>query len=198
MHQRNSTVFKFNLNLIPIWVINLFFSNSWHAFISSANQGGRGGDRDNRNFGGHNNYNGGAGGYSSSGSRYGGGSRGGYSNNNYYSGGGGNNSGEKIELDVKKDFYQEDPIISAASTEQVAEFRAKNNNIMVFPPNETVKVPNPVITFAQAFVCDKLILDAIKSQNFQQPSPIQCQVWPIILSGHDCISISQTGSGISH
>ena len=33
------------------------------------------------------------------------------------------------------------------------------------------------------------------TREFAQPSPIQSQVWPIIMSGHDLIGIAATGSG---
>lgn len=39
------------------------------------------------------------------------------------------------------------------------------------------------------------ILREIRKQGFQKPSPIQCQAWPILLSGHDLIGIAQTGTG---
>jgi len=112
-------------------------------------------------------------------------------NNNYSS----NGSAPLKNVNVIKNFYQEDPMIAAANPEQVAEFRKVNNNIMVFPSNESQKCPAPVINFDQAFKCDPEILKAIQSQNFVQPSAIQCQLWPIILSGYDAIAISQTGSG---
>ncbi|KAF1744886.1 hypothetical protein MXB_4999, partial [Myxobolus squamalis] len=38
-------------------------------------------------------------------------------------------------------------------------------------------------------------MDSIKSAKFSEPSPIQCQAWPIIMSGHDLIGIAQTGTG---
>ena len=33
------------------------------------------------------------------------------------------------------------------------------------------------------------------TRGFAQPSPIQAQCWPIILSGHDLVGIAATGSG---
>ena len=33
------------------------------------------------------------------------------------------------------------------------------------------------------------------TKDFAQPSPIQAQCWPIILSGHDLVGIAATGSG---
>lgn len=33
------------------------------------------------------------------------------------------------------------------------------------------------------------------TREFAQPSPIQAQCWPIILSGHDLVGVAATGSG---
>ena len=33
------------------------------------------------------------------------------------------------------------------------------------------------------------------TRDFAQPSPIQAQCWPIILSGHDLVGVAATGSG---
>lgn len=35
----------------------------------------------------------------------------------------------------------------------------------------------------------------IAKQGFKIPSPIQCQAWPVLLSGEDMIGIAQTGTG---
>ena len=35
----------------------------------------------------------------------------------------------------------------------------------------------------------------IEKNGFEKPSPIQSQMWPILLCGKDCIGVSQTGSG---
>lgn len=62
--------------------------------------------------------------------------------------------------------------------------------------NERSKpILNPVRTFEQAFKPYPEILQTISEQNFSQPSPIQSQAWPIILSGEDMIGIAQTGTG---
>lgn len=50
----------------------------------------------------------------------------------------------------------------------------------------------PVLTFQQTGV-PATMLHA--TRDFVQPSPIQSQCWPIILSGHDMIGIAATGSG---
>ena len=50
----------------------------------------------------------------------------------------------------------------------------------------------PLATFQEAGF-PKEILAVCK--NFQKPSPIQAQSWPIIMSGHDMVGIAATGSG---
>lgn len=61
---------------------------------------------------------------------------------------------------------------------------------------ERVKpILNPVMTFEQAFKPYPDILETIYKQEFKNPSPIQSQAWPIILSGEDMIGIAQTGTG---
>jgi len=57
------------------------------------------------------------------------------------------------------------------------------------------EIPNPVQTFEQAFRPYPEILEEIYKQNFDIPSPVQCQAWPILLKGYDLIGIAQTGTG---
>lgn len=103
---------------------------------------------------------------------------------------------------IIKNFYVEDPIVTSMSEECVANIRKKNNNIevqRVFDDEENASkefhIPNPVQTFEQAFHNYPEVLEEIKKQNFSKPSPIQCQAWPILLSGKDLIGIAQTGTG---
>ena len=35
------------------------------------------------------------------------------------------------------------------------------------------------------------LLQEITKQGFERPTPIQCQVWPLALQGHDVIGIAQ-------
>ena len=39
------------------------------------------------------------------------------------------------------------------------------------------------------------MLRPLLDQNWEKPTPIQAQGWPIALSGHDMVGIAQTGSG---
>jgi ATP-dependent RNA helicase DDX5/DBP2 len=55
-------------------------------------------------------------------------------------------------------------------------------------------VPRPVQSFFEAGFPD-YILSEIKKAGFKEPSAIQCQAWPMALSGRDLVGVSATGSG---
>ncbi|XP_067126177.1 probable ATP-dependent RNA helicase DDX43 [Centruroides vittatus] len=98
---------------------------------------------------------------------------------------------------VKKNFYVEDPKIKSMSSDEVEEFRKMKNNIVVQSLDEdgSHTIPNPISDFMQAFKNYPDILKEIEKQGFEEPSPIQCQAWPILLQGYDMIGIAQTGTG---
>ena len=54
--------------------------------------------------------------------------------------------------------------------------------------------PRPCVAFAH-FGFDKPLLAAIQRSEFTQPTPIQSQAIPAVLSGRDVIGIAKTGSG---
>ncbi len=39
------------------------------------------------------------------------------------------------------------------------------------------------------------IMAEIEKNGFIDPSPVQCQMWPVLLTGNDCIGVAQTGTG---
>eukprot|EP00116_Pleurobrachia_bachei_P001978 sb/3462240/ len=99
---------------------------------------------------------------------------------------------------VEKQFYQESPEIARLSPGEVAQIRADNMAIEVAHYDQTrshLPIPKPVLTFEHAFSRYPDILREIAKQGFKVPSPIQKQMWPILLSGHDCIGVAQTGTG---
>ncbi|XP_075222224.1 putative ATP-dependent RNA helicase DDX43 [Lycorma delicatula] len=98
---------------------------------------------------------------------------------------------------MKKNFYEELPEVANLSSAQVSAIRKGNNNVVVSHTFEDSNepIPNPVVTFQQAFHNYPDILEEIKKQNFAKPSPIQSQAWPILLQGKDMIGIAQTGTG---
>nr|XP_033339157.1 probable ATP-dependent RNA helicase DDX43 [Megalopta genalis] len=102
---------------------------------------------------------------------------------------------------IVKNFYKEHPHVASMTKEYVAHIRKINNNIeasYMFSEKEKHSeepVPNPIETFEQAFEPYPDILEKIRKQGFTKPSPIQCQAWPILLSGKDLIGIAQTSTG---
>jgi len=55
-------------------------------------------------------------------------------------------------------------------------------------------VPRPIKTFEESGFSLQL-MSAIKKQGYEKPTSIQCQAFPIVLSGRDIIGIAKTGSG---
>jgi hypothetical protein len=104
---------------------------------------------------------------------------------------------------VVKEFYYELSDIAQMSAEDVQAVRAEKNNIVVswFDPsmkddyeqknNCKLIIPNPIYEFAHAFHNYPEIMNEIAQQNFIEPSPIQCQAWPVALRGQDFIGIAQ-------
>lgn len=89
----------------------------------------------------------------------------------------------------RKDFYVESSAVRDMSTREVEEFK-QEHQITVSGKNP----PRPIPTFKAAnFPAG--IASALDAAGFPSPTPVQCQGWPVALSGHDLISIAATGSG---
>ncbi|PVD22685.1 hypothetical protein C0Q70_15940 [Pomacea canaliculata] len=96
---------------------------------------------------------------------------------------------------IVKEFYIETDHIRNMHPGEVSRLRSQKNNIIVDVEDTSVKIPNPVVTFEDAFAHYPEILREIEKQKFTEPSPIQAQAWPVLLSGLDLIGIAQTGTG---
>ena len=87
------------------------------------------------------------------------------------------------------------------SKEEVDAWRQENHEMKIdyVPKNKEtapkVQIPNPCLSFTDAFSDHPEILKTIQKQGFEKPSPIQSQFWPCVLQGHDTIGIAQTGTG---
>ncbi|KAL5503865.1 DBP2_2 [Sanghuangporus vaninii] len=92
---------------------------------------------------------------------------------------------EKFE----KNFYNEHENVRARSDREIEEFR-RVKEMKVSGRG----IPRPISTFEEAGFPEYL-LKTIYAQGFKEPSPIQCQAWPMALSGRDVVAIAQTGSG---
>lgn len=98
---------------------------------------------------------------------------------------------------IKKGFYVEHDEVKKMSEDEARQFRENNNNIVVslFDDNDGFVIPKPAPKFEHSFHNHPKILEMIKRINFQVPSPIQAQSWPVLLQGKDLIGIAQTGTG---
>ena len=105
----------------------------------------------------------------------------------------------------EKNFYVEDKRVTARSDREIEEFRkAKEMKVrrftLNFSPRLTLRqvqgrtIPRPVTSFDEIGF-PEYIMSTIRAQGFPAPTPIQCQAWPMALSGHDVVAIAQTGSG---
>lgn len=97
-----------------------------------------------------------------------------------------------------KNFYTEHPKTAEMTDEEVVQFREENHKIsvsMVFEEGSPSEMPKPITKFEYAFENYPDLLSEIEKQGFEKPSPIQSQMWPILLDGKDCIGIAQTGTG---
>jgi ATP-dependent RNA helicase DDX43 len=105
---------------------------------------------------------------------------------------------------IVKDFYEEHPDVVAMSDDAVTSFRRENNSISVsgFPAEDDVEqtaaaatlMLKPCPLFEHSFWRYPAILETIRRQGFERPSPIQSQAWPYLLKGKDLIGIAQTGT----
>jgi ATP-dependent RNA helicase DDX5/DBP2 len=89
----------------------------------------------------------------------------------------------------EKSFYKEHPDVSARSDAEIAEFR-REKNMVVAGSN----VPRPVTSFDEAGF-PNYVMNEVKQQGFDAPTAIQCQGWPMALSGRDVVGVAETGSG---
>lgn len=89
----------------------------------------------------------------------------------------------------EKNFYIENPAVSNLTEAQVFEFR-KLHAITVSGPS----IPKPIRTFEEASM-PSYVLKEVLSLGFTAPTPIQCQGWPMAMSGRDMVGIAETGSG---
>ncbi|QGN17329.1 ATP-dependent RNA helicase DBP2 [Kluyveromyces marxianus] len=89
----------------------------------------------------------------------------------------------------EKNFYQEHPDVTKMSDAEVAQFRKENE--MTITGHD---VPKPIRTFDEAGF-PSYVLDEVKQEGFDKPTGIQCQGWPMALSGRDMVGVAATGSG---
>jgi ATP-dependent RNA helicase DDX5/DBP2 len=92
-------------------------------------------------------------------------------------------------IPFEKRFYIEHPAVAAMTDAEVTRFRADHHMTV-----EGHHIPRPVRKFEEANFPEYLLQEVAKA-GFKDPTPIQCQGWPMALSGRDVVGIAETGSG---
>ena len=90
----------------------------------------------------------------------------------------------------RKNFYIEVPELANMTKEDVDEYRESLEGIKVKGKN----CPKPIKSWPQAGL-SRRIMEVLKKQTYEKPTPIQAQAIPAIMSGRDLIGIAKTGSG---
>lgn len=94
-------------------------------------------------------------------------------------------------IDFKKNFYVESLEVSLLSDEEVHELRQRLGEIKVKGNN----CPRPVWNWSQLGF-SPMVNSVIENKlQFKEPTGIQSQALPVILSGRDMLAIAKTGSG---
>ncbi|KFM56623.1 putative ATP-dependent RNA helicase DDX46, partial [Stegodyphus mimosarum] len=90
----------------------------------------------------------------------------------------------------RKNFYVEVPELAKMTMEEVEVWKNEMEGIKV----KGKGCPKPIRNWAQCGVSKK-VLEILKKQGYEKPTPIQAQAIPCIMSGKDLIGIAKTGSG---
>ncbi|PGH15578.1 pre-mRNA-processing ATP-dependent RNA helicase PRP5 [Helicocarpus griseus UAMH5409] len=98
---------------------------------------------------------------------------------------------EKMDYEpFRKSFYTEPVDLAELTEEEVAALRLELDGIKV----RGVDVPKPVQKWSQCGLGVQT-LDVIRKLNYDNPTSIQSQAIPAIMSGRDVIGVAKTGSG---
>ena len=92
--------------------------------------------------------------------------------------------------DFRKNFYFESAEIAELTVEEIKALRDDLADVEV----KGKDAPKPILKWSQASFPAQ-ILEIIRIKDFDNPTPIQAQALPAIMSGRDTIGIAKTGSG---
>jgi len=89
----------------------------------------------------------------------------------------------------EKNFYQPTQVVVNRPPYEVEQYR-NEKEITLRGKN----IPGPIQYFTD-YEFPEYVLAEVRRQNYEAPTPIQAQGWPISLQGRDFVGIAQTGSG---
>ena len=95
----------------------------------------------------------------------------------------------------EKDLYMEHPDVTARSEADARAFRAARGITVTDAPSRTgTSTPAPARSFEECSFPKYLHTQLLES-GFREPSPVQAQAWPLVLSGRNLVAVAATGSG---
>ena len=95
----------------------------------------------------------------------------------------------------EKDLYMEHPAVTARSEADARAFRAARGITVTDAPSRTgTSTPAPARSFEECSFPKYLHTQLLES-GFREPSPVQAQAWPLVLSGRNLVAVAATGSG---
>jgi len=104
---------------------------------------------------------------------------------------------EKEELDDAKGYnYEEHEAIQELTEEDVTAWR-NSWHMDVESSDKSMSIPKPIRSFEESKFPEDILalIDSSRGGDFDNPTPIQSQGWPLIMTGKDVIGVAQTGSG---
>jgi len=92
--------------------------------------------------------------------------------------------------------YQEHEAVQNLTTEDVALWR-NSWHMTVEASDPSARIPKPIRSFEESRFPEDILnlLDVNRGGEFESPTPVQSQGWPLIMTGKDVIGVAQTGSG---
>jgi len=99
------------------------------------------------------------------------------------------------QIEITKDFYQEigDDRAKSRSKEEIDQQRAESGIEIVEGDSDECPVPGLFNSFDEVHWPSELQHSLV--EEFEAPTPIQRQIWPLALQGRDVVGIAETGSG---
>merc|ERR1719204_2216122 len=104
---------------------------------------------------------------------------------------------EKEHIDEVHGYdYEEHEAIQELSEEDVTAWR-NSWHMDVESSDKGVPIPKPIRSFEESKFPEDILklIDSSRGGDFDNPTPIQSQGWPLIMTGKDVIGVAQTGSG---
>lgn len=103
---------------------------------------------------------------------------------------------EKEDLIEPQYAYEEHKDVQELSEEDVKMWR-NSWHMTVEASDDNFSIPKPIRSFEESKFPEDILqlIDSSRGGAFDNPTPIQSQGWPLIMTGKDVIGVAQTGSG---